>query len=79
MSIPLHPAVAHFPIVLATLLPLVVLTAVLLVRRGADARKAWLPVVVVAAGLAVSSFVAVRTGQAEEATVEAVVSEQAIH
>ena len=79
MSIPLHPAVVHFPVVLAMLLPVVALAAALVVRRGGDARKTWLPVVIVAAGLAVSSFVAVRTGQAEEDTVEAVVPESAIH
>ena len=36
---PLHPAVVHFPIVLVVLLPLAAMTALLLIRRGEEARK----------------------------------------
>ena len=38
---PMHPAVVHFPVVLAFLLPLFVAGALLAIRRGANARRAW--------------------------------------
>jgi len=76
---PLHPAVVHFPIVLVVLLPLAAMTALLLIRRGAEARKIWVPVTVIAFALAGSVWVAVQTGEREEEAVEEVVSESAIH
>lgn len=76
---PLHPAVVHFPIVLAALLPFAALTATIAIRRGASARAAWSPVMVVTFLLAASAWVAVRTGEAEEDVVERVVAESAIH
>lgn len=76
---PLHPAVVHFPIVLMFLLPLVAIGAVWMIRRGMDPRRTWGVPLVLAAGLAASAFVAVRTGETEEDRVEAVVPEAAIH
>lgn len=38
---PLHPAVVHFPIVLAVLLPLFVIGALWAIRRGAAPLRAW--------------------------------------
>jgi hypothetical protein len=37
---PLHPAVVHFPIVLALLLPVVAIIALIMIRRGADHEEA---------------------------------------
>ena len=37
---PLHPAVVHFPIVIAIFLPLVALAALAYIRRGVDGRRA---------------------------------------
>jgi len=76
---PLHPAVVHFPIVLVVLLPIVAVTALVVIRRGADARRAWLPVVAFAMALSLSAWVAVETGENEEEAVEEAVSESAIH
>lgn len=76
---PLHPAVVHFPIVLAILLPLVVLGAIWAIRRGSRPGRAWAIPLAVAALLAVSAFVSLRTGQAEEERVETVVTETALH
>ena len=78
-GVPLHPMVVHFPIALVVLLPLVALGALLLIRRGAAARRTWTVPVVFAAALAASSWVALQTGEQEEDRVEAVVSEAAIH
>lgn len=72
---PLHPAVVHFPIVFAVLLPLVALGALWMIRRGAAPRRAWAFPLGVAAALALSSLVALKTGQAQEQRVENVVGE----
>jgi uncharacterized membrane protein len=75
---PLHPAVVHFPIVLMILYPLVLLVALLTIRRGAAARPVWATVLAVALLLVASTWVATRTGQQEEERVEDVVPENAI-
>jgi uncharacterized membrane protein len=76
---PLHPAVVHFPIVLAFLLPLFAVAAFWLARRSDQPRRVWLLPVLLAAGLVGSAFVALRTGEAEEERVESVVSEAVLH
>jgi uncharacterized membrane protein len=76
---PLHPAIVHFPIVLAVLLPCAGVYALLAIRRGSSPATAWLPVVGLAVLLAATSWLAVETGEREEDTVEDVVAESAIH
>ncbi len=76
---PLHPAVVHFPIVLASLLPLVALLGFLAVGRGAAPRRAWGYVTLAAFLLFAAAFTAVRTGGQEEETVEEVVDHDIIH
>ena len=76
---PLHPAVVHFPIVLVMLLPLFVVAALWSIRRGATPLRAWSVPLAIAALVVASSFVALRTGEADEERVEDVVSENAIH
>lgn len=76
---PLHPAVVHFPMVLVFLVPIAAVLAVWAIRRGADPRRIWAIPLTLAAALALSAFVALRTGEAEEDRVEAVVPEAAIH
>lgn len=76
---PLHPAVVHFPIVFAVVLPVVVVGALWAIRRGVRPRAAWAMPLALSAGLLLSGFVATRTGEAEEDRVENVVGEAAIH
>lgn len=76
---PLHPAVVHFPIVFAVLLPLAALLALLAIRRGVAPLKAWAFPLALAVGLTGSAWVALQTGEAEEERVEAFVAESAIH
>ena len=76
---PLHPVVVHFPIVFVVLLPIAAIVAIFAIRRGAALRSAWLPVTGIAAALALSSWLAVETGEREEEIVEQVVAESAIH
>lgn len=75
---PLHPAVVHFPVVLAFLLPLFVAGGFWAIRRGVALRRAWLLPIGAAAALAASAWLSVETGEAEDERVERVVSERAI-
>lgn len=72
---PLHPAVVHFPVVLAFLLPLFAAGALWAIRRGARPRRAWSIPLAVAGALMLSTWAAVQTGEAQEETVENVVAD----
>ncbi len=75
---PLHPAIVHFPLVLAFLLPLFIGGALWTIRRGATPRRSWLLPTAVAAALAASAWLAVETGESQGERVERVVNERAI-
>lgn len=74
---PLHPAVVHFPVVFAFLLPLFAIGALWVIRKGARVTRAWAIPLAFSAGLALSSWVAVETGESQEDRVEGVVAESA--
>lgn len=76
---PLHPALVHFPLALAGLIPLFVIGAIVAMRRGVAPRRAWVLVVAMMALLAGSSVLAVETGEDEEEVVEEVVDHDIIH
>lgn len=76
---PLHPAVVHFPIVLAVLLPLVVTGALWARARGTAPRRLWIVAVLTAGALAMSAWVAIQTGKSQEDRVESVVPRDALH
>src|SRR5690349_14542699 len=73
---PLHPAIVHFPLVLAFLLPLFATGAVWSIRRGARPRRAWSIPVIGSLVLLGSAWAAVKTGEAQDERVERVVAEQ---
>jgi uncharacterized membrane protein len=75
---PLHPAIVHFPIVLVFLLPLAVLAALWLIRKGARPSRAWTLPIVTAAALSASAWVAVETGESQEDQVEHIAGEGAM-
>lgn len=75
---PLHPAVVHFPLVLAVLLPFVAAVVFYLSRRPEAGRGPWIGLTVMAFLLAGSAWLSVETGQQQEDRVERVVSESVI-
>lgn len=79
MPSPLHPAVVHFPVVLAVLLPFVAAIGLFVSRRATTGRGPWLVVAAMAVLLPLSAWVAVETGQQQEEAVEQVVPEGVIH
>jgi uncharacterized membrane protein len=76
---PLHPAVVHFPLVLAFLLPISAAGALWAIKRGVPATRAWTLPLALGAALTLSAWVAMQTGREEEDRVEDVVGRTAIH
>lgn len=76
---PLHPAVVHFPVVLAVLLPIFAIAAIWTIRRSGAPRRAWAVPLAIAGALLLSSWLAVQTGEAQEERVERVVADQPLH
>ncbi len=76
---PLHPALVHFPIVLALLMPVVIASAWLVVHRTRRSRVPWAVVVGAAGALFLAAWLSVRTGQRQEDRVEAYVTRGALH
>lgn len=76
---PLHPAVVHFPMAFAVLLPISAAIALWAIRRGAKPLYTWAVPVGLAVALTASSWVALETGEGQEDKVEAFVPEAAIH
>lgn len=79
MPNPLHPAVVHFPLVLAVFFPFVAAGVLLLMRRSRSGRGAWAGVALMAVLLSVSVWASIQTGEAQEDVVEPVVGEQVLH
>lgn len=76
---PLHPAIVHFPIVLAVLMPLFIFAALWKLKKIPEDLGPWILVVALAGGLAASAWASLETGEDEEDLVEEVVPESAIH
>lgn len=76
---PLHPAVVHFPIAFAFLLPPATLAALLWGARARAARAAWWPVAALMLLTLVAGVVAVKSGEATEDRAEQVVAGRLIH
>ncbi|MFQ5418445.1 MAG: DUF2231 domain-containing protein [Myxococcota bacterium] len=75
---PLHPAIVHFPIVLALLAPVGALVAAWGIASGRVSPRAWMGVVVLQIVLVASGWLTLETGEREEERVERVVAERHI-
>ena len=75
---PLHPAVVHFPIVLAVLMPLLAAAGFLAIHSGRLPARSWIGVVALQALLVGAAFAATETGEREEERAERAVAERYI-
>jgi uncharacterized membrane protein len=75
---PLHPAVVHFPIVFAALLPAIALGVLLATARGWLPRRAWVGTVVSASLVAGAGWMAEETGEDQMKRVEKVVAKELV-
>jgi uncharacterized membrane protein len=75
---PLHPAIVHFPIVLAVLTPLLAAGAFWAIHSGRLPGRSWLGIVVLQVALVATAWIATETGEGEEDRVERVVVERHI-
>lgn len=76
---PLHPAIVHFPVVLAVALPAVAVGVLLFLRKRGPSRGAWALVAGLALLTAGVSWLALKTGEEQEEVVEEVVARQPLH
>ena len=76
-NLPLHALIVHMPIALTVLVPLFVLIAFIMIKRGVAAQRAWLLPTGMLALLLASGLVAKETGEDQEDRVEQVVPEAA--
>lgn len=75
---PLHPAIVHFPIVLAVLAPILAAVAFWAIHSRRVPRRSWLLIVGLQLALVGATWVATETGEHEEERVERVVAERHI-
>jgi uncharacterized membrane protein len=75
---PLHPALVHFPIVLAVLAPPLAAAALWAIHSGRLPSRSWLGIVVLQALVVGSGWIAAEAGEREEDRVERVVAERHI-
>jgi drug/metabolite transporter (DMT)-like permease len=78
-ALPLHPQLVHLPLALAFLMPLVSLGLLLAWLRGYFPRRTWLIAVLLQVILVGSTFVATRTGEADEARGQERVGRDLVH
>lgn len=78
MPDPLHPALVHLPIALATLIPILGILAILSIRWKFLPARCWSIVVLLQALLLGSAWAAAETGEDQEDRVERVVAERYI-
>lgn len=76
---PLHPAIVHFPVVLAFLLPVSAVVAIWAISKGSRASRAWVVPLAIAAGMSLSTWVAIETGEGQDKRIERFVQEKPLN
>jgi uncharacterized membrane protein len=78
MPEPLHPAMVHFPIVLAFLSPIAAAAVLWAIQSGRLTKRAWLHVLIIQIAVLASGWLAAEAGEDEEERVERVIAEKHI-
>jgi uncharacterized membrane protein len=77
-NLPFHPLIVHFPLALAALVPVAALCCLVLSWRRAGRGRLWRFVSVVLAIIVATGILAMKSGEAEEETVESFVAEASV-
>ncbi len=75
---PLHPAIVHFPIVLAVLAPILAATTLWAIHSKRVSRSSWIGIVALQIAVVGATWAATETGEHEEERVERIVAERHI-
>jgi uncharacterized membrane protein len=78
-TIPFHPQIVHLPLALSVLLPFLTLVVVACIQKQRFTFQVWLLVVGLQVLTTATGYLAMETGEDEEAVVEKVVGKKAIH
>lgn len=73
MNVPFHPIIAHFPLVLACILPVLVLIFAYMIKIEKMSPRGWVLIIGLQLVTTITGYVALETGENEEATVQKVV------
>jgi uncharacterized membrane protein len=79
MSTPLHPAIVHFPIALAFILPVLILVFSLMIKKNKMAPQAWFIIIGLQLLTTVTGYVSLESGEEAEDVVEKVLDKKLIH
>jgi uncharacterized membrane protein len=78
MQVPLHPMMAHFPMALAFIMPILIIVFGLMIKKHKMSPQAWMIIIGLQAAVVVSGYIALETGENEERTVQQVVAKSVI-
>lgn len=73
MNVPFHPLIAHFPLILATLLPILVLIFAYMIKVEKMTPRGWVLIIGLQLVTTITGYIALETGENEEAAVQKVV------
>jgi uncharacterized membrane protein len=79
MNTPLHPAIVHFPIALAFILPVLILVFSLMIKKNKMAPQAWFIIIGLQLLTTVTGYVSLESGEEAEDVVEKVLDKKLIH
>lgn len=78
-TLPLHPALVHFPIAIAVLIPLLAIATLFFIQKKMISTEIWLGILVIQALLVTSGFLSMQTGHEDEEIVEETIKHSLIH
>lgn len=79
MQVPFHPLIAHFPLVIAFILPVLILIFAYMIKISKMTPRGWLVIVGLQLTLVITGYVALESGENEEHLVEKVVAKEFIN
>ena len=79
MQVPFHPVIVHLPIALTIILPVLILVFAFLIKSNKMSTQAWLVIIGLQLATTVTGYIALESGEDEEALVQKVVDKKLIH